>query len=209
MISQMRAFCLEYGVPIRIGAGVFKLDLPKVVNDQENDLTPTMRRLLLDLFGDLQKLEARVAEVSKEIEALAARDDVARRLLTIPGIGPLGATALIAAIGDGKQFKKARDLAAWIGLTPREHSTGGKQTLLGISKRGNTYIRRLLIHGARSCMMHLNRANDRLGVWIDSLEKRMHVNKVTVALAAKMARIAWVVLNKPGALYERRDPAFG
>lgn len=207
LICQMRAFCLEYGVALRQGAGVFKLDLPRVLADEANDLTPAMRRLLGDLFADLERLELRIAELSREIEALAARDEVARRLRTIPGIGPLGATALLAAVGDGRQFRKARDLAAWLGLVPRQYSTGGRTTLLGISKRGNGYVRRLLIHGARSCLMHLDRSSDRLGAWIGRLQARMHVNKVVVALAAKMARIAWVVLNRPGALYERRDPA--
>lgn len=207
LICQMRAFCLEYGVAMRQGAGVFKLDLQRVLADEGNDLTPTMRRLLGDLADDLTHLEKRIAVISREIDALAACNDVARRLTTIPGIGALGATALLAAVGAGQQFAKARDLAAWLGLVPRQHSTGGKQTLLGISKRGNPYIRRLLIHGARSCVLHLDRSRDRLGRWIDQLQQRMHPNKVTVALAAKIARIAWVVLTKPGALYERRDPA--
>ena len=98
-------------------------------------------------------------------------------------------------------------MAAWLGLVPREHSTGGKTTLLGISKRGNRYLRRLLVHGARSSVMHMDRSRDRLGAWLDGLERRMHANKVTVALAAKIARIAWVILTRPGALYERREPA--
>jgi transposase len=127
--------------------------------------------------------------------------------MTIPGIGPLTATGLMAAAGRGLQFRKARVMAAWLGLVPREHSTGGKTTLLGISKRGSSYLRRLFIHGARSCVLHLDRSRDRLGGWLDILQKRMHVNKVTVALAAKMARIAWVVITKPGMTYERRDPA--
>lgn len=207
LICQMRAFCLEYGVAMRQGAGVFKVDLQRVLADDGNDLTPTMRRLLRDLADDLTHLETRIKAISREIDALAARDDVARRLMTIPGIGALGATALVAAVGAGQQFTKARDLAAWLGLVPRQHSTGGKQTLLGISKRGNPYLRRLIIHGARSCVVHLDRSRDRLGSWLDQLSQRMHPNKVTVALAAKIARIAWVVLTKPGALYERRDPA--
>lgn len=136
------------------------------------------------------------------------RDDVARRLLTVPGIGPLGASALLAAVGQGQQFRKARDMAAWLGLVPRQHSTGGKPTLMGISKRGNAYVRRLLIHGARSCLMHLDRSKNRLGAWLDQLEARMHVNKVVVALANKIARIAWVIINRPGALYERVDPVY-
>ena len=96
----------------------------------------------------------------------------------------------MAAVGQGRQFKKARDLAAWLDLVPRQHSTGGKPTLLGISKRGNGYVRRPLIHGARSCVLHLNRTRDRLGVWLDRLQRRMHVNKVVVALANKIAQIA-------------------
>lgn len=115
---------------------------------------------------------------------------------------------MLAAIGNGEQFRTARDLAAWLGLVPRQYSTGGKQTLLAISKRGNRYVRKLLVHGARSCFRHLNRTRDRLGSWLNGLQSRMHPNRAIVALAAKMARIVWVVLNKPDALYERRDPAF-
>ena len=206
LINQVRAFCLEYGIAIRQGAGAFRLDLPRVLADESNDLTPTMRRMLAELLEDVVRLDQRIAGATREIEGLAAGDDRARRLMTIPGIGPLGATALLAAIGDGRQFRRARDLAAWLGLVPREYSTGGKTTLLGISKRGNRYVRRLLIHGARSCVTHLDRTRDRLGGWLDSLQSRMHVNKVTVALAAKIARTAWVIITRPGALYERRDP---
>jgi len=166
-----------------------------------------MRRILQDLFDDLTRLEARIKDVTRDIEALAAKDERARRLMTVPGIGPLGATALLASAGDARQFRKARDLAAWLGLIPRQHSTSGKSVLLGISKRGSSYTRRLLIHGARSCLLHLDRSRDRLGAWLDQLGRRMHVNKVTVALAAKLARIAWVILTKPGTLYERRQPA--
>jgi transposase len=207
LICQMRAFCLEYGVAIRQGAGVFKVDLPTVIGDATNDLTPTMRRLLAELFEDVGQLEKRIAQVTREIEGLAAMDQTARRLMTVPGIGPLAATALLAAAGNGQQFRKARDMATWLGLVPQQHTTGGRTQMLGISKRGNRYVRRLLIHGARSCVVHLDRTRDRLGTWIATLQSRMHVNKVTVALAAKIARIAWVIINRPGVVYERRDPA--
>jgi transposase len=206
LINQVRAFCLEYGVAIRQGAGVFRRDLPRALADETNDLTPTMRRMLADLFEDIRRVDERIAQATREIEALAAGDDRARRLMTIPGIGPIVATALLAAVGDCRQFRRARDMAAWLGLVPREHSTGGKTTLLGISKRGNRYVRRLLIHGARSCLLHLDRTRDRLGSWLDALQGRMHANKVAVALAAKIARMAWAVITKPGALYQRRDP---
>lgn len=207
VICQMRAFCLEYGIAMHQGAGKFKVAFPKVLADESNDLTPVMRRLLASQFDDLRRLEARIAEVTREVEAIAAADDTARRLMTIPGIGPLAATALLAAAGKGKQFRKARDMAAWLGLTPREYSTGGKTTLLGIGKRGNAYLRRLLVHGSRSCLIHLDRSRDRMGAWLDKLQSRMHNNKAVVALAAKVARIAWVVITTPGATYEKRGPA--
>ena len=123
----------------------------------------TMCRLLTDSFADLRHLEVRVKAVSSEIDALAAKDDAARRLMSIPGIGTLGATALLAAMGNGQRFRKARDLAAWLGLVPQQYSTGGKSNLLGISKRGNGYVRKLIVSGARSCFAHLDRKRDRLG----------------------------------------------
>ena len=126
LINQMRAFCLEYGIALRQGAGLFKLDLPLVLDDESNDLSPAMRSLLGDLFADLRRLEQRIDQVTREIAAIADREDVARRLMTIPGIGALGATAVLAAVGNGRQFRKARDLAAWLGLvhgsTPPEVS---------------------------------------------------------------------------------------
>ncbi|WP_445219636.1 IS110 family transposase [Bradyrhizobium sp. Pa8] len=207
LVCQMRAFCLEYGIAIHQGIGKFKADFPRVLANEGNDLTPMMRRTLCRLFEDFGHIEDRIAEITREIEALAASDERTRRLMTVPGIGPLVATAFVASAGNASQFRRAKDLAAWLGLVPREHSTGGKTTLLGISKRGNHYLRRLLIHGARSCVMHLNRTSDRLGSWLTGLEKRMHVNKVTVALAAKIARVAWVILTRPGSTYERRLPA--
>jgi len=207
LISQARAFCLEYGIAIRTGAGIFKLDLPRIVDDETNDLTPAMRALLSELWIEFGEIDGRLKQVSKQIESLAANDEMARRLMTIPGIGPLGATALLAAIGNPKQFRKARDLSAWLGIVPRQYSTGGKTTLLGISKRGNSYVRRLLIHGARSCMRHMDRTRDRLGAWLDALQARSHFNKAVVALANKIARIAWVIINTPGATYHRVDPA--
>jgi transposase len=208
LISQMRAFLLEYGIALQNGAGMFRQQLPTVVADEVNELTPAMRALLGELWNEFKTLDERIVAVSHQIEALAARDDVARRLTSIPGIGALTATALLAAVGDGKQFRRGRDLAAWLGLVPKQYSTGGKPTLLGISKRGNPYVRRLLIHGARACVLHLDRRRDRLGAWLDRLCGRMHSNKVVVALANKLARIAWAVLTRPGSSYERMDPRF-
>lgn len=207
LICQMRSYCLEHGVPLRQGPGVFKIDILRVLEQPDNDLTERARTVLRVLHAELLDLEGRIREVSAEIQNVADTDEIARRLMTIPGIGPLGATAILAAVGDPGRFRKARDVAAWLGLVPRQHSTGGKQTLLGIAKRGSSYLRTLLVHGARSVMMHLDRSKDRLGRWADELRARMHSNKVVVALAAKLARIVWVILTVPGATYERRPPA--
>ncbi len=203
LINQARAFCIEYGLAMRKGPGGFHVDIRRHLDNAENDLTPAMRSLLWDLLEDLDHLERRVKTLSSEIDAMAHEQEDVRRLLSVPGIGALGATALVAAAGDGTQFKSGPDMAAWLGLVPAEHSTGGKQTLLGISKRGNGYVRRLLIHGARSCVMHMNRESHNLGSWFTELEKRMHPNKVVVALANKLARIAWAILTRPGVLYMR------
>lgn len=162
-MNQARAFCLEYGLVMRIGSGGFHTDIRRHLDNAENDLTQSIRELLEEMLDDLAHVEARIKAVTGRIEAYASRNDAVSRLVTIPGIGALGATAIVAAAGDGRQFRKARDLAAWLGLVPAEHSTGGKQTLLGISKRGNRYVRRLIIHGARSCFLHLNRATMPLG----------------------------------------------
>jgi transposase len=208
LICQMRGLLLEYGIAVRGGAGAFKSDLPRVLEDAENELTPSMRQLLSMLRQHLNELEGHIQELSEKVAALADRDDVARRLMTIPGIGALAATTLLAAVGDARQFKRGRDLSAWLGLVPAQHSTGGKPTLLGMSKRGNSYVRRLLIHGARTCVMHLDRTRNRLGAWLDQLGERAHFNKVTVAMANKMARMAWALITRPGALYQRNDPRY-
>ncbi len=168
----MRVFCLEYGNAMRQGAWVFKLDIRRVLADKGNDLTPTMRRLLTDMAADLQHIAMRTKAVSSEIDALANRDDVARRPMTIPGIGTLGATALLSATGDAARFHRARDLAAWLGPVPHQRSTGGKSNLLSISKRGNGYLRRLIIAGARSCYAHLDRSRDRLAGSVIGEENR-------------------------------------
>ncbi len=207
LMNQARAFCIEYGLAMRIGAGGFHADIRRHIANSDNDLTQNMRALLNDLLDDLAYIENRVKALSANIEAIAKEDETIRRLLTIPGIGALGATALVAAAGDGRQFGKARDMAAWLGLVPAEHSTGGKQTLLGISKRGNGYVRRLIIHGARSCFPHLNRESHALGRWLTGLEARTHRNKAVVALAKKLTRIVWAILTKPGTVYLRSKGA--
>lgn len=201
LINQIRGFLLEFGIPIRQGAGVFRIDMPRVLGDEDNELPPSMRQLLADLWNDFKELEKRIEEITRQIQRSVQYSDTARRLMTVPGIGPLAASALEASAGNGHQFTKGRFFAAWLGLTPREYSTGGKTTLLSISKRGNSYLRRLLIHGARSCVQTCDRQRHPLGAWITSLEQRMHRNKVIVAVANKIARVAWKILIKPDEIY--------
>lgn len=207
LMNQARAFCIEYGLAMRKGAGGFHADIRRHLANTENDLSQAMRALLSDLLDDLAHLERPIAQLTREIEAVAHQDETVRRLLSVPGIGPLGATALVAAAGDGKQFKKSRDMAAWLGLVPAQHSTGGNQILLSISKRGNGYVRRLIIHGTRSCLLHLDREAHAIGRWLTSLEERTHRNKAVVALANKIVRIAWAILTRPGQLYLRSKGA--
>jgi len=196
VINQIRGFLIEYGLPVKVGRASLRRDLPGILENAENGLSPRMRQLIVALREHWHGLEEKIAQYTHDIELVAKRNDDCRRLVTVPGVGPLGATALIAAVGNGAMFSKGRELAAWLGLVPRQQSTGGKPTLLGISKRGNRYLRMLIIHGARSCLRHLNRDNHELGLWMTQLERRSHKNVVAVALANKIARIAWAVLAR-------------
>ena len=205
LINQIGGFLLEFGIAVRQGAGVSRLDVPRVLGDEENELRPSMRTLLGNLWNDLKLLEIRIEELSKQIQRSVQYSDSARRPMIVPAIGPLATNALEASAGNGHQFANGRFFAAWLGLTPREYSTGGKTTLLGISRRGNTYLRRILIHGARSCAQTCDRQRHPLGAWITKLEQRMHRNKVIVALANKIARVAWKILTKPEEIYRWAD----
>jgi len=140
-------------------------------------------------------LDRRIRAYDDEFAAITQSDEQARRLSSIPGVGAINATALVAAVGDGSAFARGRDLAAWLGLSPRQHSTGGKTKILGISKRGNQYLRKQLIHGARAAMPHMAAKQTTIGVWLQQMLSRSHPNVVVVALAAKLARIVWAVLR--------------
>jgi transposase len=175
---------------------VLRHALPQLLEDAEQGLTADFRGLLAGLNQDLVRLDERLDELDKQIKTLANNHPAAKRLQQIPGIGPVIATALICAIGDGKQFKRGRDMAAWLGLTPRQHSSGGKERLLGISKRGDAYLRTLLIHGARSVLYVADRKEDPRSRWLQSLCSRRHKNIAAVALVNKNARIAWALLSK-------------
>lgn len=205
VINQLRAFLLERGITFRQGRAYLRKRMPELLEDAEQNLSPRMRRLLDHLWQEWKGLEAQIEELSDEIADIASQDAACRRLLSVPGVGPLVATAMVAAIGNGSAFAKGRDFAAWLGLVPKQYSTGGKARLLGISKRGNAYLRRLFIHGARSVVLCLNRENHSIGNWMDQLESRTQRNVLVVAVANKLARIAWAVLAK-GEIY-RATPA--
>jgi transposase len=204
LINQLRAILLERGVTVAQGRRKLEQHLTAMLDDgADTAISPRMRRLIEDMRAEWFELDQRIAAFDNEFAAYARSDNNARRLATIPGIGVLNATALVAAIGNGETFARGRDLAAWLGLVPRQVTTGGKPRLVGITKRGNKYLRKLLIHGARSVLPVLAASTTPLGDWLQSLLKRMHKNAAVVALANKLARIVWVVLRRGAAF----DPA--
>lgn len=159
-------------------------------------ISPRTRTLIEDMQEQWRDLDRRITAFDDEFKAYSRSDRACRLLATIPGVGPLNATAFVAAIDNAQAFGRGRDLAAWLGLVPRQMTTGGKPRLLGISKRGNGYLRKMLIHGARAALPTLSKGPTILGSWLRGLLSRTHINKVVVALAAKMARIIWSVLRK-------------
>lgn len=194
LINQLRAVLLERGIVLPKGRAILMRRLDEIGLD---GLAVSARavQLLKDLRQECAVLDQRIRAYDDELADLTRSDEQARRLASIPGVGVINATALLAAVGDGSAFAKGRDLAAWLGLTPRQHSTGGKTKMLGISKRGNRYLRKQLIHGARAVLPHLAAKPTRMGAWLRQLLARSHPNIVVVALAAKLARIVWAVLR--------------
>jgi len=194
--NQLRGLVSEYGLVAPRSPAKLRTAVPVWLEDAENGLTDLFRRLLHGLWDDLNRLEQRIAELDKEIRQLAKDDPMAQRLQQLRGVGPLIATAMIATVGSGTQYKRGRQMAASLGLTPRQYSSGGKERLLGISKRGDVYLRCLLIHGARSVVLHAKQREDGLSRWVTALAKRRHPNVAAVALANKTARMAWVLMTK-------------
>ncbi len=192
--NQIRGLVAEYGLVAPQQMNHLRTALPEWLGDAENGLSDRFRRLLNSLWGDLKRLEQRVTEMDKEIALMAEHDPVAKRLQQLRGVGPMVATALLACVGDGKQFRNGRQMAASLGLTPRQHSSGGKERLLGISKRGDSYLRSLLVHGARSAIYAARGKEDRLSQWVNNIVARRHPNVAAVALANKTVRIAWAML---------------
>lgn len=208
LINQLRAILLERGLVVAQGKRKLEQYLVTMM-DEHNDCGVSVRikTLVADMRTQWRELDRRIAAFDAEFVSWARENADARRLASIPGVGVMIATALIAAIGRAESFARGRDLAAWLGLVPRQSTTGGKPRLLGISKRGNKYLRKLLIHGARAALPHVAERNTPLGRWAKELLGRAHQNVAVVALANKLARIAWAVLRRGESFAADRMPA--
>jgi len=194
LINETRGLLHEYGIVVPRGAATFRKHVLEKLATEADKLTTPSWGLFQQLLEELTALEARVATYDAQLAQVAQTHPVCQRLMTIPGFGELTATAIVAAVSDAAQFKNGRQFAAWLGLVPRQHSTGGKPRLLGISKHGDSYLRKLLVHGARSCLRWVGRKQDRRSQWVQSLLQRRGWNRAAVALANKNARVAWVLL---------------
>ncbi len=191
--NQIRGLLAEYGIVMPQGIGNIAKRLPEILEDGENELPGVFRELLQRLGDHLKELDRQVDELDAQIQRWHRENAASLKLAAIPGIGPITASALVASIGDANDFKDGRQFAAWLGLVPRQHSTGGKQTLLGISKRGDGYLRKLLIHGARA-VVRVVESKDGQDGWLARLLGRRNKNVATVALANKNARTVWALL---------------
>jgi transposase len=197
IINQIRAFLLERGVAVRQGPRSLRTELPNILAKRSDVLSPRMMHIIEELAGDWHRLDERIEGLSTDIKALADQDPACERLMTVPGIGPIISSAMVAAIGNGGAFSQGRDFGAWLGLVPRQMSTGDRTILGKISKRGNRYLRVLFVQAAWVVLVRPN-SWERYGLksWIEAAKKRLHHNVLAIALANKLARIAWAVLNK-------------
>ncbi len=203
LVNQTRGLLAEYGIVINRGIAAVRAELPLILEDAENGLTVVARESFFSLYEELIELDEKHQACEKKIIEINRSHEACQRLDEIIGIGPVTATAIYAAIGDGSDFENGRHFSAWAGLVPKQHSSGGKANLMGISKRGNSYLRTLLIHGARAVLRYAEGKEDSFSRWAFALKERRGSNKACVAVANKLARMAWVVLAKG----ERYRPA--
>jgi len=195
LCNQTRGLLAEYGIVLAQGVSVLRKRLPELLEDGENGLSDFFRPLLADCYQQLQEIDTHIDFYTQALKRHAQHNKAVQRLQTVPGFGPIVASVFHAAVGDGHAYKKGRDVSAALGLVPKQHSTGGKTVLLGISKRGDRYLRSLLVHGARSVVRLATNKDDRLSRWINQLKSTRGFNKTAVALANKMARIGWALLR--------------
>ena len=197
VINQIRSFMLERGIAVRQGQQFLRAELPIILGARTDVLSPRMLHMIENLATDWRRLDERIDQLSEEIAALGAQDSGAKRLVSVPGIGPIISTAVVAAIGSGDGFSKGRDFAAWLGLVPKQISTGDRTILGKISKLGNRYLRKLFVQAAWVVLIKpMSWERHGLKSWIESAKKRLHRNVLAIALANKLARIAWAVLAK-------------
>lgn len=202
--NQIRGLLREYGQAIPQGVAKVKKQVPLILEDATNELTDSMRELFDDLLCELLGLEAKIKKYDLKIIQIAQNNEVCQRLQKVEGIGPITSTALVSAIADAGVFKNGRQLAAWLGLVPRQHSSGGKNVLLRISKRGNRYLRTLLVHGARSVLKGAATRKDRWAQWIMKKKESIGFNKTCVAIAHRNARVVWALM-KYGTEYQSKE----
>jgi transposase len=205
LVNEVHGLLHEYGIVIPKGVAKFRQAVVGKLESEQDKLTSLSQEMFWKLVEEFAGLEKQLVYYQEKLEALAATHPECQRLMTIPGIGPLTATALVAAVSDASAFKNGRQFAAWLGLVPRQHSTGGKERLLGISKRGDSYLRKLLIHGARATLRWVGRKTDRRSQWIRQLSERRGKNRTAVAVANKNARIVWALLTS----HQVYEPAKG
>lgn len=206
VINQIRAFLIEQGITVRRGLRALKNSFEAILEQRQDEISPRMRDILLGLRGDWAWLDERIETVSTEIESISRSEGSCARVMTIPGTGPMISTAMVAAIGLGEAFDRGRDFAAWVGLVPRQYSTGGRTILGRITKRGSRYLRMLLVQAAKVILMRPhNWPKFSFGEWLNAAADRMHRNKLAVALANKLARIAWSVLRHGKAFDAQTD----
>ncbi|MCF6252265.1 MAG: IS110 family transposase [Methylococcaceae bacterium] len=199
LVNHARGLLAEYGMVFCVGVNRFRKALAHLVNTSEytGEMTPYLKELCCEWYEELLIVDKAIKQQDKKIKMIATSSDQAKRLMKIEGIGPVIATAFVATLGtQAKEFKNGREMAAYLGLTPKQHSSGGKARLMGISKRGDSHLRTLLMNGATSVINVVGKKNDPKSQWVNNLLCRMHQNKVKVALANKMVRIAWVILAK-------------
>src|SRR3974390_2160070 len=203
VINQIRAFLLERGIAVRQGLHFLRAELPGILAKRTDVLSPRMLRVIEDLAGDWRRLDERIESLSAEITRLVEGDPACQRLMTVPGIGPLTSSAMVAAIGTGDVFSKGRDFGAWLGLVPKQISTGDRTILGKISRRGNRYLRVLFVQAAWVVLVKI-KDWERYGLksWIEAAKRRLHHNVLAIALANKLASIAWGVLAGSGRTFE-------
>ena len=205
-INQIRAFLIEQGITVRKGLRALKASFHAILEDRKDEISRRMKCILIGLYGDWLWMDERIDTVSDEIEEISRTDENCVNVMTVPGIGPMISTALVAAVGEGEAFDRGRDFAAWVGLVPKQYSTGGRTVLGRISKRGSRYLRMLFVQAAKIIMMRPHRWPDfSFGEWLTRAYERMHRNKVAVALANKLARMAWSILRHKTAFDAPRD----